>query len=169
MTTRSPSLAAQGPPAIAIEIGPSARSAGVPSSAWTTSVSSTARSGTSSSELLVEALDHLAQLELRRDLAQPAAVGLARASLADVDRHVDVVRQGRKLLRDAGVVGVLGEVLLALRAGDLVDVVEHRLQRAELLQQLGGGLVADPRNAGDVVGGVALEPDQVGHQLRGTP
>ena len=34
------------------------------------------------------------------------------------------------------------------------------------LQQLGGGLLADPGNARDVVGGVALEPDQVGDQLR---
>ena len=33
------------------------------------------------------------------------------------------------------------------------------------LQQLGGGLVADARDAGDVVGGVALEADQVGDPL----
>ena len=103
-----------------------------------TIVSSTARSGTSSPELLVEALDHRAQLELRRHLAQPAAVGLARAiarvtSIGDLD----VVVQGRELLRDAGVVGVLGEVLLALRARDLVDVVEHLLQRAELAAAAG--------------------------------
>ncbi len=62
-----------------------------------------------------------------------------------------------------------GEVLLPLRAGDLVDVREHLLQDAVLLEQLGGGLVADPRDAGDVVGGVALEPDQVGDQLRRHP
>ena len=30
-----------------------------------------------------------------------------------------------------------------------------------------GGLLADPGDAGDVVGGVALEPDQVGNRLRG--
>jgi hypothetical protein len=39
----------------------------------------------------------------------------------------------------------------------------------ELLQQLGGGLVADPGNPGDVVGGVALEADEVGDQLRRDP
>ena len=72
---------------------------------------------------------------------------------------------GRELLRDPGVLGVVGQVLLALRAGDLVDVLEDLLERAELLQQLGGGLVADPGDAGDVVRGVALEADQVGDQL----
>ncbi len=167
VTTRSPSLAAQIPAATAIEIGPSARSAGVPSSASTTRVSSTARSGTSSrnssSRRWITWRSSNSAATSRRRLRS----GFARASLRTSIGTSIVVLQGRELLRDPGVVGVLGEVLLALRARDLVDVVQHRLQRAELLQELGGGLVADPRNAGDVVGGVALEPDQVRHQLRG--
>ena len=68
---RSP---AQRPPAIAMAIGPSARSAGVPSSASTSIVSSTGAVGDVLVELLVEALDHRAELELGRRLAQPAAV-----------------------------------------------------------------------------------------------
>ena len=59
------------------------------------------------------------------------------------------------------------EVLLALGAGDVVDVGEDLLERAEALQQLGGGLVADPRDAGDVVRGVALQAVEVGDQLGG--
>ena len=55
----------------------------------------------------------------------------------------------------------VGQVLLALGAGDLVDVAEHALEVAEALQQLGGGLVADARDARDVVAGVALEADEV--------
>ncbi len=92
--------------------------------------------------------------------------GSAPISVLEVEAGVDVEVHGRQLLGDAGVIGVLGEVLLALRPGDLVDVLQHPLEGAELLQQLGGGLVADPGDAGDVVGGVALEPDQVGDQLR---
>ena len=42
---------------------------------------------------------------------------------------------------------------------------EHVLERAEALQQLGGGLVADARDAGDVVRRVALEAVEVGDQL----
>ena len=41
-------------------------------------------------------------------------------------------------------------------------MLDHGLERAVLADQLAGGLVADPRDAGDVVGGVALEADEVG-------
>ena len=61
---------------------------------------------------------------------------------------------------------MLAEVLLPLRAGDLVHMRQHPLERPVLLEQLRGGLVPDPRDAGDVVGGVALQPDEVGDQLR---
>jgi hypothetical protein len=81
----------------------------------------------------------------------------------DLDRHVALDR-GQQL-RDAGRLGVVGEVLLALGARDVVDVVEHALQRAELLQELGGGLVADARDARDVVRRVALEPVEVGDEV----
>ena len=42
---------------------------------------------------------------------------------------------------------------------------EHRLEVAEALQQVGRGLVADARDAGDVVRRVALEAVEVGDQL----
>ena len=40
---------------------------------------------------------------------------------------------------------------------------DHLLERAVLGDELARGLVADPRDPGDVVRGVALEPDEVGH------
>ena len=43
-------------------------------------------------------------------------------------------------------------------------MLEHALERPVAGDQLGGGLVADPRDARDVVRGVALEADEVGHQ-----
>ena len=119
--------------------------------------------------LVLEALDHLAQLELGGDLAQPRDVSLAVHQLSEVELDLDVVARHRQLLRDPRVVGELGQVLLPLGTGDLVDVVEHALDRAELLEQLRGRLLADPGDAGDVVGGVALEPDQVGDELRRDP
>ena len=110
-------------------------------------------------------LHHRPQLELAHEVAQGAPVGLGGQRRAEVDAGLDLVDHGRQPLRDAGVLGVLDQVLLALGAGDLLDVGQHLLQRAEPLQQLGGGLLADPGHAGDVVGGVALQPDQVGDQL----
>ena len=115
--------------------------------------------------LLLEALDHGAQLELGRKVAEPREVGRRVLAIEEIVRHAHVELHRRQLLRDARVVGVVGQVLLALGAGDLVHRAEHCLERAELLQELRRGLVADAGDAGDVVRGVALEADQVGDQL----
>jgi len=53
------------------------------------------------------------------------------------------------------------QVLLALGAGDLVDVREQVVEGRELLEQLGGGLEADAGDARDVVGGVAGQGQEV--------
>ena len=45
-------------------------------------------------ELFVQPLDHGPQLELRRHLAQPAAVGLGAGLRADIYRDLDVLLQG---------------------------------------------------------------------------
>ncbi len=103
----------------------------------------------------LEALEHGSQLELAHEVAQGATVGLGAHHLAQLDPGLDVVLQRCQLLRHAGVVGVLDQVLLALGPGDLIDGSQHRLEVAELLQQLGRGLLADPGNARDVVRSVA--------------
>ncbi len=77
--------------------------------------------------------------------------------------------RGRQLLRDPGGVGMLGQVLLSLCAGDVADVAEHFFERPESVQQLGGGLVADARDSRDVVAGVTFEPDEVRDQLGRDP
>ena len=55
-----------------------------------------------------------------------------------------------------------------LRLGPLMSSMcdEHPLERAVRADQLAGGLLADARDPGDVVGGVPLEPVEVGDQLR---
>ena len=165
-------LAVGGGPAVAVDRqrrpaprrGPPAS----PSTASTSSSVSTLRPGhrLALGQRFFEPLQHRPQLELAHEVAQGAAVGLGVHRRRQVDPGLDVVLQRRQLLRHAGVVGVLDQVLLAFGAGDLVDAGQHLLQRAELLQQLGRGLLADPGDAGDVVGGVAAQPHQVGDQLR---
>ena len=120
-------------------------------------------------ELVLEPLDHGAKLELVGDLAQAGAVLRRRHHLLQIELAVDVVLRRRQLLGDSGVVGVVGQVLLALRAGDLVDGVEHLLERAEALEQICRGLVADPGDAGDVVGGSPLSPIRSGTSSGGIP
>ena len=85
-----------------------------------------------------------------------------RGGRVEVRQLGDVAHDGPELARAEGVLAVLEQALLALRAGDLVDVLVDPLEGAEAGQQVGRGLVADPGHAGDVVGGVALQADQVG-------
>ena len=115
---------------------------------------------------LLEAAQRVAQLPVAEHGPHAGAVDLARHLdlEVDVDRHV--AHHRRELLGQPRGVGVLRQVLLALGAGDLVDAGQHRLEVAEALQQVRRRLVADPGDAGDVVGRVALEPDEVGHELR---
>ena len=123
------------------------------------------RRGLVLAEHLLQAAQRVAQLELAEDVAQPGAIRLRRRLGGDVDVHRDVAPDRRELLRHARQVGVLGEVLLALGARDVVDVREHALEVAPLLQELRRGLVADAGDAGDVVARVALEPVEVGDEL----
>ena len=74
--------------------------------------------------------------------------------------ELEVAPHRRELLRRARLVGELRQVLLP-RGRLLLRVLEHRLERAVLRDQLPGRLVADARDAGDVVRGVALQPDEV--------
>jgi hypothetical protein len=48
-------------------------------------------------------------------------------------------------------------------------VLEHLLERPVLLEELRRRLVADAGDAWDVVGGVPLQPDEIGNQLRRHP
>ena len=52
---------------------------------------------------------------------------------------------------------------LAASGRELAGVLDHALERSVLRDQLAGGLVADPRDARDVVRRVPLETDEVGH------
>ena len=166
VTTFFASAAAQVPPATATATSPLARSETEPSSAATSIVSSTDASGTKSaprsssmrSRMIRSSCSRATSRRRLRSISAPIRSSRSSSKSMSSDRR-------RQLLGDAGVVGVVRQVLLALGARDLLDVGEHALEVAELLQQLGGGLVADARDAGDVVGGVALEPDQVGDQL----
>ena len=114
---------------------------------------------------LLEPPQRVAQLPLAEDLAQAGAVGAARDLRLEVEVDGDVVDGRGELLGEPRGVGELGQVLLALGARDLVDAREHGLEVAEALQQVRRGLVADARDAGDVVARVALEADEVGDQL----
>ncbi len=113
---------------------------------------------------LVDSPQEVAELEAPEDLLHGRAVGRREHELRGVAVDVEVAPHGREQLRGPRLVAVLLEGLRAGRS-QLVDVVEHVLQRPEAGDELAGRLVADAGNARDVVGGVALEADEVRHLL----
>ncbi len=114
---------------------------------------------------LVHAAQEVAELEAAEDLLELRAVRRREHERCRVDVEREVAAHRRELLRRQRLLGVLAERLGAARR-ELVDVLEHGLEGPVLRDQLPGRLVPDPGDAGDVVGGVALEPDEVRHLLR---
>ncbi len=113
---------------------------------------------------LVDAIEERAELEAAEDLLELRAVGRLEHELRRVAVDVEVAPHRRELLRRARETGVLGDVLAA-RGRELVGMLDDRFERAVLGDQLAGCLVADAGNTRDVVGGVALQPDEVRHLL----
>jgi hypothetical protein len=120
-------------------------------------------------EGLLEPLERLTELELPEHLAEARAVRLTAHQVLEVELDLDVLPRGGEPLGDARVLSVALEVLLALGPRDLVDVGQHPLEVAELLQELGRRLLADAGDAGEVVRGVALQTHEVGDELGGDP
>ena len=117
-------------------------------------------------ERLLQPAQGIAQLVLPEHGAQARAVGLSLGLGRDVEVDGEVAPHGGKRLGQAGIVGVVEQVLFALGAFDVLDVRQHALERAVALNQLAGRLLADPGHTGDVVRGVALQAVEVGNQLR---
>ena len=111
---------------------------------------------------VVDPVQQAAELEAAEHLAKLRAVGRIEHDLRGIEVDVEVAPHRRELLRHARLVGELGDVL-APRRRELVRVRDHLLERAVLSDQLARGLVADTRDARDVVRRVALEPDEVRH------
>ncbi len=109
-----------------------------------------------------QAVDERPELELPEALGDGAAVVPARARLLQPELDRQVAHDAADFSAHERRLAVLGEALPEL-ALDLVEVLVDPVQRAELLEQAAGRLLADPRHAGDVVARVALEGLVVEH------
>ena len=118
---------------------------------------------------LVDPLQQGAELELAEELLHRRAVGRLDDERVEVDVERDLAVDGRELLRVGSGLRRLLQVLAPLRARDGVEVGVDALHAPELDEQLGGRLVADAGDSGDVVGRVALEADEVGDHLGADP
>ena len=113
----------------------------------------------------VHALEQVAELVLPEHLLETRAVRRVEDELRGIAVELQVAAHGRELLGRPRLLGVLAEGAAARRR-EVVHVLEHALEGAVLRDQLAGCLVPDARNSRDVVGRVALEPDEVGNLLR---
>ena len=80
-----------------------------------------------------------------------------------LDRRVTPDRSDRAA--DARILRMLADALPHL-ALDLVGMLEHIVERAPFGEQLGGGLLANAGNTGDVITRIALEAEEVGNEAR---
>ena len=94
----------------------------------------------------------------RAAAAPPAgSVGPSRGQV-----HVDLLK-GRDLLEAQQLLALLDQRLADARLGLAHRALDRGLERAVALEQLRRGLLADALGAGDPVGGVAAQGDEVGH------
>ena len=161
-----PSVAPQRPSRAATAIGPSARSAIVPLRGLDLDLVGDGADRDRPRQLVLEALDHDPQLELG---ARPRAAGCGRSPSPSAPRG-----RARSRCRHCIVASCFEmrassacSVRFCLRFAPEISSTLSSTASSEpnSCSSCGGGLVPDPRDAGDVVRGVALEPDQVGDQL----
>ena len=110
-----------------------------------------------------ETLDQRPELVLAEQPHDGVAVVVAEPRRLEVQLDRQVADDARELAAHLDLVEVLAQLVAELLRRDLVDPGEHVIEAAELADELGRGLLADPRDARDVVGGVALERLVVDH------
>ena len=105
-----------------------------------------------------KALFEAAELELREQLSGSLEIGLPDAGFVEVELKGEVGDDGGELAAEAGERLIFGGFKgFASAAGEGVDAGEDGVEVAIFVEEGEGGLFADAGDAGDVVGGVALE------------
>ena len=114
----------------------------------------------------VEVFEQPREAQAGEERAELLAVGLAPRQIRQLQRQRDVLAQRRQLLRQARLGGVLLEGRARARRGHVGHVLEQLLEAAPLPDQLGGALLADALDAGDVVARITHQRANVQHPLR---
>ncbi len=102
-----------------------------------------------------------AELELREQRRQHVGVGCAYPQLFEVECDRHIAPQRHELARQAGVVGLCEQRFAGALAGDVGGLRQNPVEVAVGLEQLHGGLLADPLHARNVVGAVTDQREVV--------
>ena len=113
-----------------------------------------------------DALGQRREFHLAQEAQQGIGLRIAHTQLLDRCLERNVVLEQHQLARDARLLGELGQPLAPLGLLDLAGALQQRVEVAVLVDELGGGLHADARHAGDIVGGVARQRLNVDHLVR---
>jgi hypothetical protein len=114
-------------------------------------------------------VDQRPELELAEEPDDLLAVVLPHPPAGRVQRHVHIAHEPHQLPALEHGIAVLLERKSQLLRRDLVEMRIQDVERAPRRDQLRGGLLADPGDARDVVGRVALERLVVEHLLGPEP
>ncbi len=110
-----------------------------------------------------QALDERAELVLAEQPDDRLAVVVAEPGRLEVELDRQVAHDRRQVLAHEDLLAMLDELVAQLVRLDLVDPLVQRVERPELADELGRGLLPHPGHARDVVGRVALERLVVDH------
>ena len=113
--------------------------------------------------MLAHAAAERAEFHRVEELQQHAGIGFADGEVFPLVFDRDVVAQRHELARDADLVGEVDQRLAALLLLHFVGAFEDGIERAERVDEFGGGLGADAGRAGNVVGAVADQRLRVDH------
>ncbi len=113
-----------------------------------------------------QAIDERPELELAEETDHLGPVVVGEPGRLQVERDRQVADYSGQLAAGEYLLSRLHELLAQRLLLDLVETAVHLLQRAELADQFRGGLLPHSGDAGDVVGGVALESLVVDHLVR---
>ena len=118
-------------------------------------------------------LDELGQerreFQLLEDAGGLGGVGLARGEILKVEGEVEPPLDGHELAAELERIEVLLDLLPDLGVADPARVGKEAFQGPELVDERPGRLLADARDAGDIVRLVPLERQDVGHPGRLDP
>ena len=114
-------------------------------------------------------LDQRPELVLAEQPHDGVAVVVAETRGLEIDLDRQVADDRRQLPTHEHLLAVLAQLVAQLLGRDVVEALEERVERAELADELRGGLLAHPRHAGNVVGRVSLERLVIDHLVRPQP
>ena len=116
-----------------------------------------------------EPLDQRPELVLAEQPDDRVTIVVAEARGLEVDLDRQVAHDPRQLTPHQDLVDVLLQLLAELGRGDVVEAAEELVERSEVADQLRRGLLADPGDARDVVGRIALQRLVVDHLVGPQP